>query len=363
MKGQARNVLMIVVCCNNKKSGGGALYDRESSIASKLQPELADELLEARGRIFDWIAKGGKTCSGDTMRELPRNQALVKGPDFGGKATGAHYLMAAERYQGAFYSELGADGPALLTQGGASVLVLSGLYGILRPAESIQDHLCHFNDHPTIRNTLTRKDLLTRAVNDFIRKTGVKTVLDFTALHSYRYLLDWDQVSREVQGRVLHLFGERTTGVELLTPLGSLAGCLRRSSPGDLCFLEPGKFLDTPSGRIYLHSAGHIAAKLPSQLRDELQLFESCYEVVSIARFIRRLLDRRDPSSEDREVALRIGALEYQGVIPDEVAHAMTDIVRWCKHVEAQFTFTAQQIPLDWLRKRHEVIQEWAATN
>ncbi len=360
MNGHAREVLMIIVCCNNKKSGGLPDYDRESSIANVLQTETGDELLRSRGQIFDWISKGGKTCSGETMCQLPRNQGLVKGPDFGGQASDGKYLVAAERYQGAFYSELGVQGPMLLTQGAASVLILSGLYGVLRPAEPIQDHLCHFNDHPAIRNTLTRNDLLTRAAIDFIRASGIKTVLDFTALHSYRYLLDWDLVAREVDGRVLHLFGEQTTGVELLIPLGALAGCLLKGSRAHLKSLESGKFLETPNGRIYLHSPGRVSAKLPSQLRDELELFESCDEVVSMARLIRRLLDERFPGSEDREVALRIGALEYHGVISNDVAHAMTDIVRWCKHVEAHFTFTAQQVPLDWLRKRHEVVQEWA---
>ncbi len=361
MKGQAREVLMIIVCCNNKKSGGVPIYDRESSILNMLQPEDADELLRARGQVFDWIFKGGKTCSGETMSDLPRNQALVKGPDFGGKADDAKYLMAAERYQGAFYSELGVQGPTLLTEGTASVLILSGLYGVLRPAESIQDYVCHFNDHPAIRETLTRRDLLTRAVIDFIRANDIRIVLDFTALHSYRYLLDWDLIAREVQDGVLHLFGEQTTGVELLIPLGSLAGCLLKSSPEELQALHPGKFLESPTDRIYLHSGGRVPGELSLQLRDELGLFESCHELVGMVRFVRRVLDQRDPSSEDREVALRIRGLEHQGVMSSDVAHAMTDIVRWSKHVETQFTFTAQQVPLDWLRKRHEVIQNWAA--
>ncbi len=361
MNGQAREVLMIIVCCNNKKGGGVPIYDRQPSILNLVQPQVADELLKARSHVFDWIFNGGKTCSGETMCELPRNQCLIKGPDLGGEAGDAKYLMAAERYQGAFYSEIGPDGPRLLTQGAASVVILSGLYGALAPAEPIQDYICHFNDHPVIRDTWIRKDLLTRAVIDLIRASGIRTVLDFTGLHSYRYLLDWDLITRELQGGVLHLFGEQTTGVELLVPLGALAGCLLRSSPADLQFLQPEKLLETPTDRIYLHSGGRVPAELPPQLRDELELFESCNEVVSMTRSIRRLLDERDPSSEDREIALRIGALEHQGVISSDVAHAMTDIVRWCKHVEAQFTFTAQQIPLDWLRKRHEAIETWAA--
>lgn len=361
MNGQAREVLMIIVCCNNKKSGGTTGYDRESSIVSVLQPEVADELVAARSRIFDWISKGGKTTAGETMCLLPRNQGLLKGPDFGGEASDARYLMAAERYQGAFYSELGVEGAALLTEGPASVLILSGLYGVLRPTEPVQDHVCHFNDHPAIRETLTHQDLLTRTVIDFIRSKGIRTVLDFTALHSYRYLLDWDLIGREIDNRLLHLFGENTIGVELLVPLGSLAGCLLRGSSVDLQFLKPGKFLEASTDRIYAHSRGSVPADLPSKLRDELELFESCHEVVSMARSIRRVLDQRDPSAQDREPALRIGALEHEGLLPAEIAHAMTDIVRWCKHIEAQFTFTAQQIPLDWLRKRHETIQAWAA--
>ncbi|RPJ60715.1 MAG: peroxide stress protein YaaA [Acidobacteria bacterium] len=361
MKGQTREVLMIIVCCNNKKSGGVRSYDGESSILDTLETGVGEELRRARGQVFDWISKGGKTSSGEAMSDLPRNQALVKGPDLGGEADDGKYLMAAERYQGAFFSELGVQGPTLLTDGSASVLILSGLYGVLKPAEPIQDYVCHFNDHPTIRETLTHKELLSRAVIDVIRASGAKTILDFTALHSYRYLLDWDLIAREVKDGVFHLFGEQTTGVELLIPLGVLAGRLLQSSPADLRLLQPCKFLETPTDRVYLHSGGRVPRDLSPQLRDELELFESCHELVGMVRFIRRVLDQLDPGSEDREVALRLAALEHQGVMSSDVAHAINDTVRWCKHVETQFTFTAQQIPLDWLRKRYDVIQEWAA--
>ncbi|RPI28397.1 MAG: peroxide stress protein YaaA [Acidobacteria bacterium] len=360
MNSKASEVLMVIVCCNNKKSGGLPYGDSERSILSMLQPPLGAELIGARSRVFDWIAAGGQTCNGERMRDLPRNQGLVKGPDFGGTSTTAGYLPASERYQGAFYSELGADGPELLSSGSAWVLILSGMYGLLRPAELIQDHLCHFNDHPMIRESWTRRDLLTRAVLDFIQAVGIRRVLDFTALHSYRYLLDWSWIGSRVSGGVFHLFGAATTGVELLIPLGSLAGTLLRSSPDQLVSLKAGEFQETPADRIYLHAGGRVPDGLPPLLRDEVDLFESCDEVVRMARSIGRTLDRLDPSSEDRETPLRINALQHEDKIPADIAHAMTDIILWYRQVEHQFSFTAQQIPLDWLRKRYEQIEAWS---
>ncbi|HXK62362.1 MAG TPA: hypothetical protein PLP42_20945 [Acidobacteriota bacterium] len=360
MSGHSKTVLMIIVCCNNKKSGGVPSFDSSQAILPLLSPALAADFIKARSRVLDWILKGGMTGTGEMMRDLPRNQQLVDGPDFGGNATDARYLPAAERYQGAFYSELGPDGPTLLCHGAARVLILSGLYGLLTPGEPIQDHVCHFNDHPGVRETWTRKDLLTRTVLEFVRKAGIRKVLDFTALHSYRYLLDWKRISQETPDGVLHLFAEDTTGVELLVPLGWLAGCLLRDKPEHLEALTAGQFLETPTDRVYLHSSGSVPSDIRSSLREELNLFESCDEVARMGRSIDALLDQLDPASGDQEAELRVGTLEGRQIIPSDIAHAMIDIVRWRRHVQHHFSFTAQQIPLDWLRKQYDAIEAWS---
>jgi len=353
---EQRRVLFVTICSNNKKGGGRAGYDASKSLTTRVGGQVAAEILHGRARVFELIRKGGKTRGGIRISELFGNHALVKGPDLGGAEPDGRYLPAAHRYTGSFFTQLGPDATSLLSSGPASVVVLSGLYGTILAGEPIQDYSCHLNDHPAIRTVWAGSGLATDAVIGLVKSLGVEKVLDFTALHSYRYLLDWDSIRKSAPGGVLHLFGERTTGNSLLTPLGALArNLLSAQTEEELLCLQNGQFLQTETERIYCHSGDRPPRELPDELRDEVVLFDACDEVVRMAREVRKRLYALDPTFEDKGIPGRIDRLVTERRISGEVAEAMKDIVRWRNQVEYQYTFTALQIPIDWLRARYEV--------
>ncbi len=353
---EQRKVLFVTICSNNKKTGGSAGYDRSRSIAACLDASLGAELLDGRARVLEVIKKGGKTRDGKRIADLSRNRTLVKGPDLGGDSENGRYLPAEQRYRGSFYSQLGSDAHPLLSAGPASAVILSGLYGVLLPDEPIQDYSCHLNDHPSIRNVWSGSNLATEVLLRLVRNQGIEKIIDFTALHSYRYLLDWCRIRASVPGGVLHLFGEQTRGESLLTPLGALArSLLVERTEQELLRLENGQFLKTETERIYCHSGDHPPQKLPQGLQDEVNLFDACDEVVRMARDVRRQLHALDPAFEDKGMPSRIDRLAAERGIPSEVAQAMKDIMKWRNEIEHQYSFTALQIPIDWLRKRYEI--------
>jgi len=353
---EQRKVLFVTICSNNKKTGGSAGYDPSRSIAACLSTSLGADILGGRARVLELIKKGGKTRDGKRIAELPRNRGLVKGPDLGGDSGNGRYLPAEERYRGTFYTQLGSGAQSLLSSGPASAVILSGLYGVLLPDEPIQDYSCHLNDHPAIRNVWTASNLATEAVLRLVKSQGIEKILDFTALHSYRYLLDWCRIRNSVSGGVLHLFGEQTTGDSLLTPLGALArSLLVEKSEQQLHEIQNGDFLRTETERIYCHSGDRPPRNLPQEVQDEVNLFDTCDEVVRMARDVRRRLHAIDPGFQDKGIPSRIDRLAAARRIAPEVARAMKDIVKWRNEIEHQYSFTAQQIPIDLLRKRYEI--------
>jgi hypothetical protein len=355
-----RKTLFVTICSNNKKKGGSAGYDEKRSILSCVSGPMRRELLAGRARVLGLIKRGGKDRDGKRISEKPHNRELVKGPDFGGSDTGARYLPAAERYAGSFFAQFGPD-VGLLYSGSASVVIMSGLYGLALADEPVQDNSCHLNDHPTIREVWTARDLMTEAILSLISERKIERVLDFTSLHSYRYVLDWRRIRARLPKGVLHLFGEKSTGDSLLTPLGALARrLLGDRTERELLDLKSGQFLQTETERIYLHSGEGAPGKgLPHGLLDELSLFDTCDEVARMARDVRRLLRKVDPEFDDRGVPTRIDALARERRIPRDVALAMKDIVKWRDQVERQYSFTALQIPIDWLRERHKAVAKW----
>ncbi len=353
---EQHKVLFVTICSNNKKAGGKAGYDSSKSLPTRVGGQLGAEILHGRARVLELIKKGGKTRGGIRISELFGNHALVKGPDLGGADPDGRYLPAAQRYGGSFFAQLGPDADSLLSSGPASVAVLSGLYGTLLAGEPIQDYSCHLNDHPAIRTVWAGSGLATDAVVGLVKALGVEKVLDFTALHSHRYLLDWDTIRKNAPGGVLHLFGERTTGNSLLTPLGAVArALLSGQTEEELLCLQNGQFLQAETERIYCHSGDRPPRDLPHELRDEVAMFDACDEVVRMAREVRRRLYALDPAFEDKGIPSRIDRLVTERRISGDVAEAMKDIIRWRNQVEHQYSFTALQIPIDWLRTRYEV--------
>jgi len=208
--------LFLTICSNHKTTGGSPRYDPQNSIP-KLLPDLAQGLLEHRNRIRQLIMRGDIIISGVPINEMPYNARLAQGGDMGGTSSSL-YLAAVLRYQGRYYTELGADRLKRLHQSPHHMLIISGLYGLLTPDELIQGYTCHVLHHPEIASTWTKKMPLTSLLLAYIRLFGIQRVFDLTAQRAYRDLLDWSRISGKA--RVLHVFGETNAGPDLLPALG-----------------------------------------------------------------------------------------------------------------------------------------------
>lgn len=131
-------VLFVSICSLTKAGGDDHEYDGGEAIASGLAPRLAGKLLRRRERVRNLVRETSEaTWQGVALPELEYNRRLEWGPDFGGGCT-ARYRPAVERYDGRFFLGLGVDRADALRASRHHLLLLSGLYGVLRPFEPIQ---------------------------------------------------------------------------------------------------------------------------------------------------------------------------------------------------------------------------------
>jgi cytoplasmic iron level regulating protein YaaA (DUF328/UPF0246 family) len=351
--------LILIICSNNKQKGGVKEYNQALSLTSCLPENYATALSEGRARILRLIMKGGITRDGVRIAELPRNRQLVKGVEFGGVSQEALYLPAAERYRGSFYAQLGSDGPDLLLNARHHVLILSGLYGLVTPSEPVQNYSCHVDDHSTIRRWWTENYRLTDILVAYVKQFGITHILDFTALKSYRHLIDWGKVRTEAK-TVFHGFGEQSAGDGLLTPLGYLTReLLTKATESKLLNIRAGMYFETPTDRIYFHSSEHAPQGLPEELEKQIAEFNSADEIVRMGRCVRGILHLLMGDFYEEEMPSRIRELAGQGKISPEVEKCMQNITRWRNKIEHTFGYSISSPTLQSLRADYANVKRW----
>lgn len=252
-------ILFLSICSLTKSTAGDTQYLKEASIISKLPPELAKRLLARRNEVRRLVRESGEIeWQGVPLSQLEFNQKLTAGPDFGGRRT-ANFLPAVERYEGRFYQALGLDRKKKLAESKHNVLLLSGLYGLLRPLEPIQLYSCPLKHQ--VADLWIDDDLLTDLLCEYIRARRIAKVIDLTAMDAYRRLIDWERVA-ESETEVLHVVDAMAAGDYALTPFGRLLGTeLLRLTEDELIALEPGSRL----GTTIFQSAGAEQRGLPSE--------------------------------------------------------------------------------------------------
>lgn len=215
-------ILIITICSNGKRKGGKREYNKDLSLASLL-PSHEKKILKLRAIVFDLLKSDKSKREGMPIKDLPYNQGLSKGPDFGGSASSC-YMPAYERYTGRFYKEIQKDfntNKILLRDTKHHVLIISGFYGLLTACEMIQLYSCHLPDHKEIEAVWKKDGFLTSLVAAYIRKYGIYRVIDLSAQDIYRNLINWSRIKRKCE--VMHAFGNQNAGPALLPSLGAFA--------------------------------------------------------------------------------------------------------------------------------------------
>jgi cytoplasmic iron level regulating protein YaaA (DUF328/UPF0246 family) len=242
-------ILFLIICSNTKEEGGSRTdYDRDSRIWGSLAQEsegVAQDLYRARSYVRNLISQSNEARrDGRPLKALRFNQNLKDGPDFSARGINpvGGYLPAVQRYDGRFFKALGKSEErlSLLTQTNHHVLIVSGLYGLLLPEETIQLYSCHVPDHPMIAERWRQNRLLTLLLETYIRKFRIERIFELMADDDYRHLLDWAQVRQAVQGELLHGVSDAYAGPAQLDSFGLLMADLLSRSSEELLGIKDG---------------------------------------------------------------------------------------------------------------------------
>ena len=176
-------ILFLNTCSLTKRRGGGPHYDETEAITSSVCAELGSRL-RARREEVRGLVKGNRELEwqGVSLADLEFNHDLAKGVEFGGRRT-AVYLPAIDRYQGRFFQALGDGGRQALRGRRHGALIVSGLYGIVRPTEGIQLYSCPLSAE--VAETWDRDSLLTDLLSEYVDRYNVLPSLPTLMRHLY----------------------------------------------------------------------------------------------------------------------------------------------------------------------------------
>ena len=229
-------VLFVSICSLGKAGGGDHEYDADEAFASELTPRLAGKLLWRREQVRKLVrGTSDVTWQGIALPQLEYNRHLVRGADFGGDCR-AIYRPAVDRYEGRFFLGLGSDRAAALRASPHHLLLLSGLYGVLRPFEPIQLYSCPLGSR--VAGLWREGGVLTDVLAGYVVEHSIERIVDLTAVDAYRRLVDWEEVSG-YGAQVLHCFHVMGAGDYALIPFGqALRGRMLVMPEGELLALE-----------------------------------------------------------------------------------------------------------------------------
>jgi hypothetical protein len=165
------------------------------------------------------------------------NRTLQRGPDLGGvqEANGATYLAAYRRYSGKTYTQIDQDTWVRYyanNQDKLSVLIMSGLYGLLEASEWIQNYDVHLTDRVLdtgIPLSGLWRDLFTDLLVNYVRRAyrnNGKKVQIVNCLCDTYYVdsIKWQDLPAECS--VYHLASPEFDHKSLLPLAGTISNSL-----------------------------------------------------------------------------------------------------------------------------------------
>jgi pimeloyl-ACP methyl ester carboxylesterase len=226
--------LILIACSNRKESGGVRGFSGPRPAGWVPQPSLRQRIISKRSNIY-YMLKDAKLADGferggNRAHQAP-NKALSHGPDLGGLGhEEAQYLPAWQRYIGRSYGPVQKSAWEAYIQGKSkfSVLIMSGLYGLVEAQEWIQNYDVHLTDTNAGQSVSSMwVELFTETVNAYVRQAhrGRKVnIYNLLCDNHYVGAIQWHLLPKQCS--VFHLASPDAEDIELLPPAGTILNAL-----------------------------------------------------------------------------------------------------------------------------------------
>jgi Peroxide stress protein YaaA len=249
---------ILISCRAHKRTDGETPHPKTGGLSFAVaNGEVALRAIQTRAQIMGLLQSGridGTEYKEGNRAGRPENRALILGPDFGGAINEPRYLPAFWRYSGRTY-QANKDEWATFSNSSdvarPSILILSGLYGLIPFDEYIQNYDCHITDTDVESgqkvvshwgNTMT--DILLSHC-DRVEASGMKVgpIIDLLSEASYQQAIDWTIVQKRYP--VLHRVFEKRADRDTLVNIGAFLRVLLRD-PAKAGQLTADQFTDVP---------------------------------------------------------------------------------------------------------------------
>jgi hypothetical protein len=200
-------------------------------------------IIENRSKVYSHLKRHEIIWPGCEREIQSINPNLKFGKDLSGPDEDAKYLPAIERYDGDFYEGLGPDRKQIVSGSRHHVLILSALYGFLRPFEYIQNYACQFGDKNISYDIWTSNHGISQVLADYIIKNNISRVFDFSlcSVVAYHECINWDFIKFITNAEVIHCYHQYAEGDQALKGMGRFVRYSMLDKPEELLLsLKPG---------------------------------------------------------------------------------------------------------------------------
>jgi pimeloyl-ACP methyl ester carboxylesterase len=270
--------LLLLACSNRKRAGGENAYGGPGPARWIADAELREKVLSRRSQVLSLLKAAqidnGFEAAENRLHQAP-NKILKRGPDFGGVDVGdgqATYLPAWQRYDGRCYTQIDPkswDRYFRENSAKMSVLIMSGLYGLIEATEWIQEYDIHLTDrvlHAGIPISSMWIDLFTDSLIEYVKlahRNRKVQIINCLCDESYNDSIHWRKLPPECS--VYHLASPDYSHTNLLPPAGTVIDCLlrdperidriKRSTRDETVFYPVSDFGSPPES----HASTHVA--------------------------------------------------------------------------------------------------------
>ena len=227
---------VVLLACSDRKTPGGSPDYTGTALEFLSDGLLRDRILSKRTHVFRRLKNSkiedGFNINSNRIHQKP-NQLLKYGADFGGlsEKSGATYLPAHLRYAGKSYVPIPSTTWEGLDRSTLSVLIMSGLYGIIDAHEFIQEYDIHLTDtdrEAGINLSGAWIDLFTQTLAAYVERSYKgREVRIFNLLCDPDYVgsVRWHQLPSE-KCSLFHLMSKEFSWKELLACAGTIADAM-----------------------------------------------------------------------------------------------------------------------------------------